>query len=174
MSAQVSRIPRTRGGLTGRGPAEGLLADDEGLYVGVPARRARDVGERDEVERERRLEEREEGARARHARMQRLDDVLVRLALQQAVVCTTRQRARPRCGERDGVPVMPTISFVAVIQAAMLSRILCPAWRWSKVPPRAVTGNKCDAWPVGLCVSSRLLVNSCELSGLGESQMDFG
>ena len=34
------------------------------------------------------------------------------------------------------------MSFLLVIQAAMLRRILWPAWRWSKVPPRATTGRK--------------------------------
>jgi len=34
------------------------------------------------------------------------------------------------------------MSFLLVIQAAMLRRILWPAWRWSKVPPRATTGRE--------------------------------
>jgi len=37
------------------------------------------------------------------------------------------------------LPVKPTMSFSQVIHAAIERRILCPAWRWSKVPPRAVT-----------------------------------
>ena len=43
-----------------------------------------------------------------------------------------------RTGER--VPVTPTMSFWCAIQAPMLSRILCPACRWSNVPPRIATG----------------------------------
>jgi len=38
------------------------------------------------------------------------------------------------------IPVTPTMTFLVAIHAAMLSRILCPACKWSKVPPSATTG----------------------------------
>lgn len=42
--------------------------------------------------------------------------------------------------EREYEPVTPAMSFSDAIHAPMLSRILCPAWRWSNVPPSATTG----------------------------------
>lgn len=41
---------------------------------------------------------------------------------------------------REGAPVTPTMSFSEAIHAPMERRILWPGWRWSKVPPRAMTG----------------------------------
>lgn len=42
----------------------------------------------------------------------------------------------------DTGPVTPTMTFFRDSHAAMLSRILCPAWRWSNVPPSATTGRE--------------------------------
>lgn len=52
----------------------------------------------------------------------------------------------------------PTMSLSRAIQAAMLNRILCPACRWSKVPPSATTGR---------CVDIELSDGLLERFGLG-------
>lgn len=69
---------------------------------------------------------------------------------------------------------MPTISFVLVIQAAMLSNILWPACKWSNVPPRAVTGNNVGVGVVVLGVLDRFGTACDEELSLGGSQTTLG
>ena len=64
--------------------------------------------------------------------------------------------------------VKPTINFSDVIQAAIDKSILCPACKWSNVPPSAVTG-----YIVGRLFPACAFVSVTESIGESRSSTDM-